>query len=67
MNKGNGKVYLTGGGCGDIELLTIKAAEVLRRCDAVVYDSLAPEALLRWTKPDCARRQAIGLLSEDLQ
>lgn len=55
MNKGNGKVYLTGGGCGDIELLTIKAAEVLRRCDAVVYDSLAPEALLRWTKPDCEK------------
>ena len=55
MNKGNGKVYLTGGGCGEIELLTIKAAEVLRRCDTVVYDSLAPEALLRWTKPDCEK------------
>lgn len=55
LNRGNGKVYLTGGGCGDIELLTIKAAEVLRRCDAVVYDSLAPEALLRWTKPDCEK------------
>lgn len=55
VNKRKGKVYLTGGGCGDPGLLTLKAAEVLRRCDTVVYDSLVAEELLRWTKPDCEK------------
>lgn len=50
-----GKVYLTGGGCGDAGLLTIKALEVLRRCDVAVYDSLVSEELLRWTRPDCEK------------
>lgn len=48
-----GKVYLTGGGCGDIGLLTLKALETLRDCEVVVYDSLVPEALLELTKADC--------------
>lgn len=50
-----GKVYLTGGGCGDAGLLTLRALEVLRICDTVVYDSLVPETLLQWTTPDCER------------
>ena len=48
-----GKVYLTGGGCGDAGLLTLRALEVLRSCDIVVYDSLVSEELLKWTAPDC--------------
>lgn len=48
-------MYLVGGGCGDVGLLTIKALEVLRRCETVVYDSLASEELLEWTKPDCEK------------
>lgn len=50
-----GKVYLAGGGCGDAGLLTLRALEALRSCDTVVYDSLAPEALLQWTAPDCEK------------
>lgn len=50
-----GKVYLTGGGCGDTGLLTLRAQEALRVCDAVVYDSLVPEALLQWTARDCEK------------
>ena len=50
-----GKVYLTGGGCGDEGLLTLKAREALKSCDAVVYDSLVSDGLLRWTRPDCER------------
>ena len=50
-----GKVYLTGGGCGDTGLLTLRALEALRSCDTVVYDSLAPETLLQWAAPDCER------------
>ena len=55
MNKKSGKVYLTGGGCGDPRLLTLRAAQVLRRCDVVVYDSLVEEELLQWTGPECER------------
>lgn len=50
-----GKVYLTGGGCGDPGLLTLKALEVLRSCDIVVYDSLVSEELLKWTASDCEK------------
>ena len=50
-----GKVYLTGGGCGDAGLLTLKALEVLSSCDAVVYDSLVPEELLSYAKGGCEK------------
>ncbi len=50
-----GKVYLTGGGCGDAGLLTLKALEVLSSCDAVVYDSLVPEELLSYAKVGCEK------------
>ena len=51
----NGKVYLTGGGCGDAGLITLKALDVLKNCDVVIYDSLVSEELLKWTKPDCEK------------
>ncbi len=50
-----GKVYLTGGGCGDAGLLTLKALEVLSSCDTVVYDSLVSEELLSYAKTDCEK------------
>lgn len=50
-----GKVYLTGGGCGDAGLITWKAIQVLQRCDTVVYDSLVSGELLRWTRPTCEK------------
>ena len=53
MNEG--KVYLAGGGCGDAELLTLRALKALQECDTVVYDSLVSEELLQWTRVDCEK------------
>jgi uroporphyrinogen III methyltransferase/synthase len=43
-----GKVFLVGAGPGDVKLLTIKAKEVLSRCDTVVYDYLVNPEILKF-------------------
>lgn len=45
-NAPRGKVFLVGAGPGDPELLTIKAARLLREADVVLIDDLASDALL---------------------
>ena len=44
-------IYLVGSGPGDPGLFTVKGAECLGKADAVVYDRLAPEALLAHARP----------------
>ena len=44
-------IYLVGSGPGDPGLFTVKGVESLRRADAVVYDRLAPRALLAHAQP----------------
>jgi len=45
-------VYLIGAGPGDPGLLTVKAVEVLKTADVVVYDYLANKAFLDYRRPD---------------
>ena len=44
-----------GAGPGDPELLTLRAHRLLSGCDALVYDSLVPEALLDLVPEHCER------------
>lgn len=46
------KVYLTGAGPGDIELLTIKALKVIKKADIIIYDRLANQEILNEAKED---------------
>ena len=48
-----GRVYLTGAGPGDIELLTIKALKVIRKADVIIYDRLANRDILKEAKSGC--------------
>jgi uroporphyrinogen III methyltransferase/synthase len=48
-------IYLVGSGPGDPGLFTVKGVRCMQEADAVVYDRLAPEALLRHASPDAER------------
>lgn len=54
-----GTVHLVGAGPGNPDLVTLKAARLLRQCDALVYDYLVAPELLDWVKPEC-RKICVG-------
>ncbi len=55
----NGKVYLVGAGPGDPDLLTFKAARVLRSADVVLHDDLISAEILALIPP-AAHQQNVG-------
>lgn len=59
-----GRVVLVGAGPGDPDLITVRGAELLRRADVVVYDSLVDRELLELVRPD-AERIAAGKRGHD--
>ncbi len=59
----SGHVTLVGAGPGDPNLITLAGLEALRAADVVLYDALAPRALLREARPDaelCAVGKRVG-------
>ena len=66
----SGKVYLVGGGPGDPELLTLKAAKLLAQAEVVLYDSLVSREVLALISQDAllvdvGKRAGRKLLTQD--
>ncbi len=62
--SGAGRVYLIGSGPGDPELITVKGRRILEQADSVLYDHLAPDALLALA-PAHAERLYVGKKKSD--
>jgi uroporphyrinogen III methyltransferase/synthase len=50
-NIQKGVVYLAGSGPGDPGLMTVRAAELLRECDCIVYDALVTPEIMASANP----------------
>jgi uroporphyrinogen III methyltransferase / synthase len=51
----SGKVFLVGAGPGDPSLLTLRAAELLKRAEVVIYDRLIQDEVLSYCAPAAER------------
>jgi len=48
-----GKVYIIGAGPGDPGLITVKALEIIRKADVILYDRLIPNEVLEYAPKKC--------------
>ena len=65
--KGGGTVWFVGCGPGDPELMTVRAARLLREAGTVVYSgSLIPEGILAMCRDGAAMRDASGMVREEI-
>ena len=48
----NAKVYIAGAGPGNIGLITVRASELIRTSDVILYDSLVNPLLLKHARKD---------------
>lgn len=53
--KRKGKAYLIGAGCANYDLITLRAAAVLKESTAVIYDNLIDKRLLSLCKKDALK------------
>ncbi len=49
------KVYLVGAGLGSVAHLTVRAYELLKQADVLIYDALVGEELLTLAPPNCLK------------
>ena len=59
-------VYLIGAGAGDVGLLTLKACELLRAADVVIYDRLIDDTLINYcagAKKNLRRAQCLNVVN----
>ncbi|MBO1895082.1 uroporphyrinogen-III C-methyltransferase [Shewanella sp. BF02_Schw] len=50
-----GDVAIVGAGCGQLELMTLKAARIVAQVEALVFDSLVSSDILTLVTPSCQR------------
>jgi len=53
MNDSKGKVFLVGAGPGDLGLVTLRAKELIRQADVLIYDYLVHPDLVDWVSSKC--------------
>lgn len=49
------KVYLVGAGPGSLDLVTLRARELIGRADVVIYDYLCNPHMLAWARPEAEK------------
>ena len=63
----DGKVFFIGGGPGDPELLTLKAYNVIKKADVIIYaGSLVNRDILNNAKDDCVIKNSASMNLDDI-